>query len=84
MSESYMIGTAEDCDIRVSDPYVSNYHCRIVRNPDGLVYVEDLGSMNGTWIDGRRVWLQARISADSVLKIGRTVVPLKGSIQFTG
>lgn len=51
--EVWIVGTAEDCDVRIDDEYVSSYHLRVVRDGD-RVTVEDLGSTNGTWVhDGR-------------------------------
>lgn len=51
--EVWVVGTAPDCDVRLDDEYISNYHLRVVRLGD-LVTVEDLGSTNGTWIAGGR------------------------------
>src|SRR5688572_22377336 len=47
----YVVGSAEDCDIRISDdPYVSSHHCALTVG-GAKVSVEDLGSTNGTWIN---------------------------------
>lgn len=48
------IGRAPDNDVRIDDPRVSRHHARIVAREGGLVLV-DLGSTNGTWVDGLRV-----------------------------
>jgi transcriptional regulator of acetoin/glycerol metabolism len=37
------------------DPFMSRRHARIVRNAGGECFVSDLGSTNGTWVDGRLV-----------------------------
>lgn len=57
-----MVGTAEGCDVRVSEaPYLSNRHFAICRHDDGLVTVEDLGSTNGTEVYNPMVgWVRAR------------------------
>lgn len=45
------VGSAEECEVRVrGDALVSGVHARVGRSVDGRVWVEDLGSMNGTWI----------------------------------
>jgi pSer/pThr/pTyr-binding forkhead associated (FHA) protein len=50
-SKSFVIGTDETCDVRVNgDPYVSNRHARVWADDTGAVWIEDLGSTNGTFI----------------------------------
>jgi len=72
----YVVGSAEDCDIRITDdPYVSTHHCALTVNGD-RVRVEDLGSTNGTWINGYvRVWNNAYLAEDAQLRVGQTTVP---------
>lgn len=48
------IGRAPDNVICIDDPRVSRHHARIVSRAGGFVLV-DLGSTNGTWVDGLRV-----------------------------
>lgn len=47
---SLVIGTAEECDLRADDPFVSPRHCRVVKAEDGGLWVVDLGSLNGTYL----------------------------------
>ena len=47
-------GTAFDAAIRLDDDYVSTRHARVVAGDDGC-YVEDLGSTNGTYVNGDKV-----------------------------
>jgi pSer/pThr/pTyr-binding forkhead associated (FHA) protein len=42
------------CDARIASPRVSRRHCSLAASPDGVL-VRDLGSTNGTRINGRRV-----------------------------
>ena len=49
------LGRGGDCDIVVDDREVSRTHCTVVQCPDGSYLVEDLGSRNGTFINGERV-----------------------------
>ena len=49
-----VVGRHPDCDVRLDSPRVSRWHC-CLSEVDGEVWVRDLGSTNGTWIDGRRV-----------------------------
>ena len=49
-----LVGRQEDlCDIFLPEVSVSKIHCLIVRT-DGLLFIRDLGSTNGTKVNGRR------------------------------
>lgn len=48
------IGREKDCEIRVDDIHISRYHARITV-ADGQVLLEDLGSTNGTYVNGTRI-----------------------------
>jgi hypothetical protein len=65
-----MIGRSSASDIVLPDSFVSSTHARLV--PRGQLYfVEDLGSTNGTFVDGREV-KEAQLKPDSRLRIGET------------
>src|ERR1022692_2102918 len=49
-----LVGRKEDCDFRLDHKSVSKIHCVIVKT-DGLMLVRDLGSTNGTRVNGTRV-----------------------------
>ena len=49
-----VIGRSEDCDLHVPDPSVSGRHARLSWRGERIL-IEDLGSANGTWVDGRKV-----------------------------
>src|SRR5206468_327484 len=51
---STVIGRAEDCDMVLKVPDVSKRHCRILLGPKAAA-VEDLGSVNGTSVNGEAV-----------------------------
>ncbi len=52
--QSLTIGRSEDCDIVLPDRLVSRHHARVYWL-DGHYYVEDLGSKNGTHVNGQEV-----------------------------
>lgn len=52
--ELTLIGRGEDCDLRLDHKSVSKRHCVLVKT-DGLVLLRDLGSTNGTRVNGQRV-----------------------------
>lgn len=72
---AWTFGTAADCDVRVDDPYVSKHHCRVTEDESGEVWIEDLGSMNGTFVDGVRVHDKRRIQPGCLVRIGRQNIP---------
>src|SRR3954470_7521608 len=49
-----VVGRREDCDLRVDHKSVSKLHCVLVKT-DGLILVRDLGSTNGTRVNGTRI-----------------------------
>ena len=53
--EAVFIGRQDDCAIQNIDGSVSRYHARITRGYEGGYMVTDLGSTNGTELDGVRV-----------------------------
>ena len=62
-----VVGRHPDCDTQLKSPRVSRWHC-CMTEVDGEVWVRDLGSTNGTWIDGRRV-SSGRVRIGDVLAI---------------
>ncbi len=66
-----MIGRSPASDLVLDDPFVSQTHARVV--PRGqLHFVEDLGSTNGTFVNGREV-VEAQLLLDTEVRIGETI-----------
>ncbi len=65
------IGRAGDADVVVRDPEVSRRHARL-ESEQGVVYVEDLKSSNGTFLNGRRVNEAIEIRAGDEIDLGST------------
>jgi pSer/pThr/pTyr-binding forkhead associated (FHA) protein len=64
-----VIGRAADVDFVVEDGGVSRRHCRLLSTPAGYA-VEDLGSRNGTWVNGTRVVQREALADGAVLRVG--------------
>lgn len=64
-----VIGRAPNSDIVVSDDFVSGSHARITPVPNGAV-LEDLGSTNGTLLNGANVTAPAQLRAGDTIRIG--------------
>ena len=62
----------EGCDVLLADPEASRRHA-ILRAAGSGAAVEDLGSTNGTYVNGRRVDGTAPLSAGDRLRFGQTV-----------
>ena len=71
------IGRGSDNDIVVADLNVSEQHAELRVTETGLVQVTDLGSANGTFVNGTRV-SQADLSDEDIITIGHTTFRLVG------
>jgi predicted component of type VI protein secretion system len=60
-----LIGRREECDVRLEHKSVSKMHCVVVKT-DGLLLVRDLGSTNGTRVNGQRVRRAALLPNDQL------------------
>ncbi len=77
-----VIGRGSDADITVDDSGISRKHVEILW--DGTrAQVNDLGSTNGSMLDGRRV-TKAPLPPDSVIDIGRTRIVFRVLAQAAG
>ncbi|WP_433529658.1 FHA domain-containing protein [Micromonospora sp. CA-263727] len=66
-----VIGRDPAVDIVVDDPHLSRRHVEIRLTGEG-VSLADLGSTNGTWVNGLRTSGVARLTDGDVIRIGRT------------
>lgn len=71
-----VIGRREDCDLRIPLGEVSRKHCRVVRDGDTL-RLEDLGSSNGTYLNGMRVEREAVLNPGDSIQVGPVVFVLQ-------
>src|SRR5256886_12423582 len=60
-----LVGRKEECDLRLDHKSVSKMHCVIVKT-DGLLLLRDLGSTNGTRVNGQRVRRAALLPNDQL------------------
>lgn len=60
-----VVGRKEECDLRLEHKSVSKMHCVIVKT-DGLLLLRDLGSTNGTRVNGTRVRRAALLPNDQL------------------
>lgn len=60
-----LVGRREECDLRLDHKSVSKMHCVIVKT-DGLLLLRDLGSTNGTRVNGQRIRRAALLPNDQL------------------
>lgn len=72
------IGRAEENDINLEDPMVSKNHCRIITQGDNYL-VEDLGSSNGTVVNGQQVNTYMLQNGDKLF-LGETTMTFKKTV----
>ncbi|MEU0370533.1 FHA domain-containing protein [Streptomyces sp. NPDC006283] len=71
------IGRSADADVPLDDPDVSRLHCAVTVGDDGRVTVTDLGSTNGTTVDGTPVeGRPVRLPAGALLRLGESTLRL--------
>jgi two-component system cell cycle response regulator len=78
-ADETVLGRGHGCRVRIEDSALSRKHCRIVKKGDAYI-LEDLGSTNGTFIDGEPVGEGRRLEDGVRIQMGRDTV-LKFSIQ---
>jgi chromosome segregation ATPase len=66
----YGVGRRHDNDLRIKETYISGYHAELVRGENGDYLVSDLGSSNGTFLNGRRLSGSEAIKAGDFIKFG--------------
>jgi sigma-B regulation protein RsbU (phosphoserine phosphatase) len=71
--DALVVGRALDADITISDPFASRRHSRFFRTGAEL-FVEDLGSRNGTIVNGQAIQRPTRVRAGDVIKISNSLI----------
>lgn len=76
-----LIGRAapEDQGRLGKDAEISRRHAHISRGPDGRLMIEDLGSANGTFVNGERIEAPRMLDVGDVVRMGRTVLQVTGA-----
>jgi pSer/pThr/pTyr-binding forkhead associated (FHA) protein len=65
------MGRSDGAEIPIDDPFASSAHARIFQRGD-FMYVEDMGSTNGTYLNGRQIKTAERLKMADVIRIGDT------------
>ena len=76
VQDAVVLGRSDEADIVLEDPYASEFHMRLVRQEGGIV-LHDLGSTNGTYVNGRRVGTPISLSKGDAIQIGKTIMEVR-------
>ena len=60
-----IVGRKDECDLAIDHKSISKQHCVLVKT-DGLIFIRDLGSTNGTRVNGQRVRRAALVPNDEI------------------
>ncbi|HUF32589.1 MAG TPA: FHA domain-containing protein [Acidimicrobiales bacterium] len=77
LGDELTVGRAAGCQVTLEDSYVSQLHARVFAR-DGTLFVEDLGSTNGTYLNNAKVSAPVAMKRGDHLKIGSTVMEVGG------
>jgi anti-anti-sigma factor len=75
-SSGAIIGRRADTDVIIDDPSVSRRHAQVIRRGDAW-YVSDIGSRNGTTLNGQPVTREVRLSDGDVLQVGEACLTVR-------
>ena len=76
VTDVVVMGRSEESDVVLDDPYASEFHLRLVAQESGLM-LHDLGSTNGTYVNGRRVTAPTQLRQGDTIQVGKTVMEIK-------
>src|SRR5438270_13880165 len=67
------IGRHDECQLRIKSSQVSRKHCELFEKK-GLLLVKDLGSSNGTYVNGKRIQEQRVLEPGDELTVGQVTL----------
>ena len=81
---THQVGRGEDCSLQIADDQVSRRQAELTLLPDGAVRLTDLGSTNGTQVDGRRVSSPVTIRSAARIAMGNSELEVHPSVTSAG
>ena len=71
-----VLGRSAEADLVLEDPYASDFHARLVFQA-GEVRLQDLGSTNGTFVNGERMAAPMSLRRGDQIKVGQTIMEVR-------
>lgn len=71
LQDGATIGRADNAEIRIDDAFSSHLHARVFAR-GAFLYIEDLGSTNGTFLNGRRLKREEQLKVQDRVRIGES------------
>jgi ABC-type multidrug transport system ATPase subunit/pSer/pThr/pTyr-binding forkhead associated (FHA) protein len=75
------VGRNTECDVFLGHQSISRNHATIQKKGNNEFIITDLGSLNGTYVNGRRVNGSMKVVQDDIIIIGRFQLSLSGKIK---
>ncbi len=76
VNDVVVLGRSDETDVVLDDPYASEFHLRLVSQENGMM-LHDLGSTNGTYVNGRRVSAPTELKRGDTIQVGKTVMEIR-------
>lgn len=76
VNDVVVLGRSDETDVVLDDPYASEFHLRLVSQENGMM-LHDLGSTNGTYVNGRRVSAPTELKHGDTIQVGKTVMEIR-------
>lgn len=79
MTQEITIGRKSDNNVVLNDPFVGRYAAKVIKHEDGHYSIVDLASVNGVYVNGRRISteIEVIINYEDVIQIGKTSLKLE-------
>lgn len=71
--EQHLIGRTQECDFIINDNLISKRHC-VITNEAGKFFIEDIGSRNGTFLNGKPIKKKTALFYGDKVTIGETIM----------
>jgi len=71
-----VMGRSEQADVILDDSYASEFHLRFSLD-NGNLFVQDLGSTNGTYVNGRRITAPVTVTRGDAVQVGKSVMEVR-------
>ncbi|MFQ5967653.1 MAG: FHA domain-containing protein [Acidimicrobiia bacterium] len=74
--DAVVVGRSDSADVQIEDAYASEFHLRLVAQDGGLI-LHDLGSTNGTYVNGRRISTPITLARGDAVQVGKTILEVR-------